>query len=126
MTQQSTPKTLRHLNYTSKLDQTLDIDAVLEKFDQVFIRMDEFCKQWNQTYPKVIENDKLYYQNVQKIVAIEYNHIESEFRNGTCDKSKCVDYTQTTVFKALKNLRKISTRLSSIKKSKHLAKELKI
>lgn len=111
------------MNQTSKFD-THQIEIILERLDTISKTMGIFCQQWF-SHPKIIENNKLYYQNVLKKVSIQLNQVENDFKNDAFT-SKCDDNSKTNMIRALKNLKKVSIRLAGIKKSKLIAKELKI
>ena len=111
------------MNQTSK-SEFHQSDIILERLDKISETMGIFCHQW-LSHPKIIENNKLYYENVLKKVSIQFNQIENDFKKDSCT-SKRGDYSKTTVYRALENLKKVSTRLANVKKSKLIAKELKI
>ena len=108
----------------SKRIDTIDpnhVDSISSKFEIINKKITLFSNEW-KLCPKIVENFKIYYSNVEKIVANELSQIEREnlsYVNGYEELS------HTRIYKAFENLKITSKRLASIKKAKSLTKELK-
>ena len=109
---------------TQQINETLPeelIDAE-KKFDEICNKENEFTKEWKM-YPKIVENYKVYYLNVEKIIETEYNHFNNMMQNENLEYF----FNNTTrLVKACKNLKKVSERIANTKNAANIARELKL
>ena len=117
--QSAEPMDTRAENMTMHNDH---VDIIVSQFNDISQKTNEFAIEWKM-YPRVVENYKVYHQNLEKIVTKELGRVEHEY-NKLGEFNKLEEISQTRCYKAFENLKKVSKRLDSYKKSKELPKHL--